>query len=194
MLDVKQIGMLDDIQFLAFLKMASDLSEQQIYKVFDLFDVNSSGDIDFNEFYLLTCMLVAIKDKQEKKFLFRHSRICFELLDTDNSKSISPREFETFGFLFNFGVHSIRQIFKEFDVSGDKELDYNEFRMFTFACIDRQRQLDKEKVERSLRRKKSQQTDQKMGEQDDEDDDAVPVVQDENSMLPADSPGQCIVS
>ena len=32
-----------------------------IYKVFDLFDVNHSGDIDLNEFYLLTCMLIAIK-------------------------------------------------------------------------------------------------------------------------------------
>lgn len=186
MLDVKQIGQLDDIQFLAYMKISTDLSEQQIYKVFDLFDVNHSGDIDFNEFYLLTCMLIAIKDKQEKQFLFRHSRICFELLDTDGSKSISPREFETFGFLFNFGSFSIRQIFKEFDVSGDKELDYNEFRMFTFACIDRQRQIDKEKAERTQRRKKQADAGEKVEESADQESEP-----DEN-VVPSQNP--CLLS
>ncbi len=39
----------------------------KIYKVFDLFDVNHSGDIDFNEFYLLTCMLIAIKVFKNKE-------------------------------------------------------------------------------------------------------------------------------
>lgn len=60
------------------------------------------------------------QDQQEKQFLFRHSKMCFDLLDTDYSRSISTREFETFGFLFNFTKSSIITIFKEFDVSGDK--------------------------------------------------------------------------
>ena len=39
----------------------------------------------------------------------------------------------------------------------DQELDYNEFRMFTFACIDRQRQIDKEKeVKRKKKHKQTQ--------------------------------------
>eukprot|EP00002_Diphylleia_rotans_P004537 TRINITY_DN1338_c0_g1_i7.p1 TRINITY_DN1338_c0_g1~~TRINITY_DN1338_c0_g1_i7.p1 ORF type:complete len:210 (-),score=58.16 TRINITY_DN1338_c0_g1_i7:386-1015(-) len=144
-MDVRNMEALDDIQFLSFMKMTTDLSENQIYNVFDMFDVDDSGSIEFDEFYLLFCMLVAIKDNEEKQFLFRHSRTCFELLDDDGSEAISLREFERFGFLFNFGQSSIKSIFKEFDVSGDKELDYNEFRMFTFACIDRERELEEEK-------------------------------------------------
>ena len=35
----------------------------------------------------------------------------------------------------------MRQIFNEFDVSGDQELDYQEFKMFAMACIDRQKEL-----------------------------------------------------
>ena len=44
----------------------------------------------------------------------------FELLDADGSNNISAEEFESFGFLFNFDGGAARQIFKEFDVSGDQ--------------------------------------------------------------------------
>ena len=39
-----------------------------------------------------------------------------------------------YGFLFNFTLRSIQDIFRlnseDFDVSGDEELDYKEFKMF----------------------------------------------------------------
>ena len=60
------------------------------------------------------------QDKQEKEFIFRHSRTVFELLDEDGSNDISAEEFESFGFLFNFQGRAVRQIFREFDVSGDQ--------------------------------------------------------------------------
>ena len=44
----------------------------------------------------------------------------FELLDEDGSSNISADEFENFGFLFNFDGGAVRQIFREFDVSGDQ--------------------------------------------------------------------------
>ena len=44
----------------------------------------------------------------------------FELLDEDGSGDISAEEFESFGFLFNFQGSAVRQIFKEFDISGDQ--------------------------------------------------------------------------
>lgn len=61
-----------------------------------------------------------VQDKQEKEFIFRHSRTVFELLDEDGSNDISAEEFESFGFLFNFQGRAVRQIFREFDVSGDQ--------------------------------------------------------------------------
>ena len=39
---------------------ATDLSHDQIYKVFDMLDVDRSGLIDFDEFYLLVCILISI--------------------------------------------------------------------------------------------------------------------------------------
>jgi|EP00161_Ancyromonas_sigmoides_P003270 Ca2+-binding EF-hand superfamily protein len=87
-------------------------------------------------------MLIAVKDGEEKRFLHYHSRTCFELLDQDGSKSVSSAEFLAFGFLFSFSKQTVNNIFKDFDISGDKELDYDEFRMFTLAAIDRQREID----------------------------------------------------
>ena len=45
------------------MKDATDLSRSQIYRVFDMLDVDGSGEMDFDEFYLLACILVAIKVK-----------------------------------------------------------------------------------------------------------------------------------
>lgn len=66
------------------------------------------------------CILSPVQDNQEKQFIFRHSRSVFELLDADGSNIVSAEEFESFGFLFNFEGRAVRQIFREFDVSGDQ--------------------------------------------------------------------------
>ena len=152
-LDIRQVGELDDIQFLSFLRDSTDLTQGQAYKVFDMFDVDDSGSIEFDEFYLICCMLIAIKDECEKEFLWRHCRTCFELLDEDGSDSVSIYEFETFGFMFNISKRASRMIFRDFDVDNSKELDYEEFRMFTLACIDKQQRIDEEKLQRTLTQK-----------------------------------------
>ena len=138
LLDIHGEFALNDVQFCAFAKSVSDLSETRIYKVFDLIDVDGSGSIDFNEFYLFLCILIAAQDGEEKRFIYRHSRTVFDLLDEDCSGNISAEEFENFGFLFNIQRRAIRQIFQEFDVSGDHFLDFSEFKMFAMECIDRQ--------------------------------------------------------
>lgn len=89
------------------------------------------------------------KDHEEKQFLWRHSRTCFELLDEDGSQAVSMEEFETFGFIFNISSRASHRIFKDFDVDNSKELDYEEFRMFTLACLDKQQEIEAEKNKRN---------------------------------------------
>ncbi|KAI3385451.1 hypothetical protein SNEBB_008782 [Seison nebaliae] len=141
-IDIHMRGGLNDIQFYAVLHHMTDLTRFQIEKVFDMLDVDGSGTIEFDEFYLLMSILIATRDEQEKQFIFRHSRTVFDLLDEDASESVSAEEFNSVGFMFNFQDKAIGGIFAEFDVSGDQELDYGEFKMFSMACIDRQRELD----------------------------------------------------
>ncbi|XP_071946780.1 EF-hand calcium-binding domain-containing protein 9-like [Antedon mediterranea] len=153
LLDVHDQMAINDIQFYTFMHHVTNLNKSRIYKVFDMLDVDGSGQIDFDEFYLLVCILISIQDKEEKQFIYRHSRTVFELLDEDGSQSISAEEFGTFGFLFNFYGDAVNEIFKHFDVSGDQALDYKEFKMFAMACIDRQNEIDRQKREKIEKQK-----------------------------------------
>ncbi|KAJ3415741.1 EF-hand calcium-binding domain-containing protein 9 [Chytridiales sp. JEL 0842] len=131
LLDWRGTGSLDDIQFNAFMIVATDLKERQIYKVFDIFDLDRSGSVEFDE------------DDQGKQFMYQHWRTCFEILDEDGGKTISMTEFSTLGFLFNFSPRAIKNIYAEFDITGNSELDYSEFRLFVLAAIEMQDKLDK---------------------------------------------------
>lgn len=44
----------------------------------------------------------------------------FDFLNEDASNAVSVDEFVNFGFLFNFREDAIKDIFKEFDLSGDQ--------------------------------------------------------------------------
>ena len=43
------------------MRTATDLSKEKIYGVFDMLDVDHSGLLDFDEFYLLICILIAVR-------------------------------------------------------------------------------------------------------------------------------------
>lgn len=50
----------------------------------------------------------------------KHSKTVFDLLDEDCSGTISVKELNKIGYLFNFGSKFIKKIFKEFDITGDE--------------------------------------------------------------------------
>lgn len=50
-----------DILFFQFMKRTTDMTQDMIYKIFDMLDFDGSGQIDFNEFYVIICILVAVK-------------------------------------------------------------------------------------------------------------------------------------
>ena len=78
------------------------------------------------------------------------------MMDEDGGGSISADEFGQYGFLFNLKEHSVRDIFFEFDVSGDEALDYKEFKFFALACIDKQKEMDRLKEEKLAKRHKEE--------------------------------------
>ena len=143
-LDFNSTKGLDDIQFCCFLTEATDLNHSQVSTIFDIFDLNRSGIVEFNAFYVLVCILVAMKDGKAKSFLYQHWRTCFELLDADGSKAVSRQEFTALGYLFGFSSEAVFLIFQEFDVSGNQELDVEEFRLFVCEAINVQQRLDTE--------------------------------------------------
>ncbi|CAG7837865.1 unnamed protein product [Allacma fusca] len=160
LLDLHGSKFLNDVIFGYYMKQTTDLESGEIGVVFRLLDVDGSGTMEFDEFYLLFCVMIACKlpmvpavsgrisrnpDQYEKEFVYRHSSSIFRLIDADNSGQISSHEFANMGMLFNFDKRSVMSIFNEFDISGDKNLDFSEFRLFTMACIDEQRIFDAQK-------------------------------------------------
>lgn len=52
------------------------------------------------------------------------------------------QEFTAFTYVFNISHDAAEQIFKDFDVDGSRDLDFEEFQMFLLACLDKQNELD----------------------------------------------------
>nr|XP_056703780.1 EF-hand calcium-binding domain-containing protein 9 [Euleptes europaea] len=146
LLDVHRKNALNDLQFYHFLRYVTDLSKDEIMLVFDLLDWDSKGEIGYDEFYMLVCIIMSHENHLEKQFMYRHSHLVFELLDMDGGHTIALAEFKATRFLFNIKEEDLSRIFKDFDISGDEQLNYKEFKMFTICCIDRQEKKEKEKL------------------------------------------------
>ena len=135
MLDIHNNCEMDDVQFRHWMKSVTNLEDKKIDLVYDMLDYDNSGFIEFPEFYLIVCILLALNENSVKRFIYRHSKIVFELMDADGGGTISADEFARYGFLFSLEEQSVQDIFFEFDVSGDENLDYKEFKMFAMACM-----------------------------------------------------------
>jgi hypothetical protein len=55
------ISIIADVQFLLFMKNITNLSTYEIEIIFNLLDIDHSGEIEFDEFYLVFCILIACK-------------------------------------------------------------------------------------------------------------------------------------
>ena len=157
MLDFRDNGKLDDVQFFHWMEEVSKFNRVNVETIYGMLDGDNNGYIEFEQFYLIVCILIALKDKQAKEFIARHSRLVFDLIDDDGSGNISVDEFKEYGFLFGLDDNNIRETFGEYDISGDKELDYAEFQMFTYACIETQKAQEQRRKDAIHHAKKRQQ-------------------------------------
>ncbi|KAM6249081.1 LOW QUALITY PROTEIN: EF-hand calcium-binding domain-containing protein 9 [Spheniscus humboldti] len=145
LLDVHK-NYLNNLQFYCFLRYVTDLNKEQITLLFNLLDQNARGRICFNEFYMVACILLSREvctlqvlelNHFEKQFIHQHTGPAFQLLDVDGDNMIDFNEFEATRFLFNI-KKELKKIFKDFDISGDEQRNYREFKMFAVFCIDKQ--------------------------------------------------------
>ena len=61
-----------------------------------MIDRQGRGDILWQDFYLVVAILISLKDRNEKQFIFRHSKIVFDLMDEDGGGTISADEFKVY--------------------------------------------------------------------------------------------------
>nr|XP_030685804.1 EF-hand calcium-binding domain-containing protein 9 isoform X2 [Globicephala melas] len=121
LLDVHRKKTLNDVLFYHFLHHVTDLKRNQITIVFNMLDWNAVGEIGFDQFYMLVCILLAQENHLEEQFIFRHSRPVFELLDLDGELKIGPSNFHMYNFLFKIKKQQLRDLYHDFDITGDCE-------------------------------------------------------------------------
>ncbi|KAK1804571.1 hypothetical protein P4O66_020052 [Electrophorus voltai] len=130
-----------DVQFYHFMRHVSDLGKEQIMMTFDLLDWSASGEISFEAFHLLACILLCCEYRVEREFMHHHSAHIFELLDTQGSGSIRRAELQAFGFLFNVTGNVLYRIIDELDIP--EILYYKEYKIFVMACAEMKAEANK---------------------------------------------------
>ena len=113
----------------------TNLTRDQIFRLFLLFDIDKSHCIDFNKFYLLSCILIAVKDGIEKSFIREHSRTIFTLLDHSQSGVVLMSEFSSIAFLFNLPQITIAEVMSDLTLTRHSELDIDQFQLAIMAII-----------------------------------------------------------
>ncbi|XP_019801541.1 EF-hand calcium-binding domain-containing protein 9 isoform X1 [Tursiops truncatus] len=143
LLDVHRKKTLNDVLFYHFLHHVTDLKRNQITIVFNMLDWNAVGEIGFDQFYMLVCILLAQENHLEEQFIFRHSRPVFELLDLDGELKIGPSNFHMYNFLFKIKKQQLRDLYHDFDITGDCRLNYKEFKLFTIFSMNKYQESQK---------------------------------------------------
>ncbi|KAM6150223.1 EF-hand calcium-binding domain-containing protein 9 [Erethizon dorsatum] len=137
LLDVHRKNTLNDVLFYHFLSYVTNLKSRQIKMVFDMLDWNAVGEIGFEEFYLLVCILLSHQNHLEEQFMYCHSRHVFRLLDINGEQRIGMSNFHTYRFLFNIKKEQLREFFHSFDYADDHHLNYKEFKIYTIFANDK---------------------------------------------------------
>ncbi|XP_004836437.1 EF-hand calcium-binding domain-containing protein 9 [Heterocephalus glaber] len=155
LLDVHRKNTLNDVLFYHFLHYVTNLKSRQIRMVFDMLDWNAVGEIGFEEFYLLVCILLSHQNHLEEQFMYCHSRHVFRLLDINGEQRIGTTNFHMYRFLFNIKREQLREFFHNFNITGD-HLNYKEFKIYTIFANDKAKEkqrMEREKVEKRKRLK-----------------------------------------
>ncbi|XP_036913614.1 EF-hand calcium-binding domain-containing protein 9 [Sturnira hondurensis] len=147
LLDVHRNNTLNDMLFYHFLHHVTDWNRRQIMSVFDMLDWEAAGEIGFDQFYVLVCILLAQQNHLEEQFIYRHSRPVFELLDLDGELKIGAENFRMYNFLFHIKKQEFRDFYRDLDITGDRRLNYKEFKLFTIFTMDKYQEKQKAEIE-----------------------------------------------
>ncbi|XP_059125187.1 EF-hand calcium-binding domain-containing protein 9 isoform X1 [Peromyscus eremicus] len=152
LLDAHRRNTLNDVLFFHFLHHVTNMKITQIKMIFDMLDWTAVGEIGFDQFYVLVCIVLSHQNHLEDQFMYRHSRPVFDLLDLDGELKIGASNFEMYRFLFNIKKQELRDLFHDFDITGDRLLNYKEFKLYTIFCTDKSTDRKKRRKEREEER------------------------------------------
>jgi Ca2+-binding EF-hand superfamily protein len=121
-IDLDNSGEIDYSELCMFFEVARSAF---VDAIFELADVNESGELDFDEFVGVVCMYACMSRDDIL-------RLCFGAFDLDNSGFIDEDEFMTLTEAISSGdptfPGSFKKALQQFDKNGDGRLSFSEFR------------------------------------------------------------------
>ncbi|KAM6055097.1 EF-hand calcium-binding domain-containing protein 9 [Theristicus caerulescens] len=139
LLDVHQKNYLNNLQFYCFLRYATSLTKDQIVLLFDSLDGNATRRPRFKRLSVVACTLPS-PERGTLRPRRRNRDPCPSSTPMDDM--IDFNQFEATRFLFNIQKEELKKIFKDFDISGDEQLNCRRFKMFAAFCIDKQQRKE----------------------------------------------------
>uniref|UniRef100_A0A667HJK8 EF-hand calcium binding domain 9 n=1 Tax=Lynx canadensis TaxID=61383 RepID=A0A667HJK8_LYNCA len=151
LLDVHHNNTLNDVLFYHFLHHVTNWKRRQIMIVFNMLDWNAMGEIGFDQFYMLVCILLA----QQVSNKIDHSRWLKFPLNADAEAGLNwCRQLPHVQLLFNIKKQELKELYHDFDITGDRRLNYKEFKLFTIFTMDKYQERQKAEKENEEKRKK----------------------------------------
>lgn len=108
----------------AMRSMGLNPTEEELHNLVTEVDVDGNGEIDFDEFCMVMKRMTTKKETADEEII----KSCFAVFDQDRNGIISEVEFKTvFREIGGFTEDKIDEVFREVDVAGNGQIDYEEF-------------------------------------------------------------------
>eukprot|EP01126_Amoeba_proteus_P041689 TRINITY_DN4494_c0_g1_i6.p1 TRINITY_DN4494_c0_g1~~TRINITY_DN4494_c0_g1_i6.p1 ORF type:complete len:211 (+),score=31.28 TRINITY_DN4494_c0_g1_i6:757-1389(+) len=135
---------MDENNVINFLRELTNLNDFEILDVFDIFDGNYTGFLNWKSFYTMLAAYTALASRQTVKFLYKHGPDMFMFLCHHTSSLLDFEQFTSLGFVLGIPEQSlIQSILKDFKVNDkrlrEQPIDEEHFTLYYYTTL---RKLD----------------------------------------------------
>eukprot|EP01116_Phalansterium_solitarium_P012284 TRINITY_DN28444_c0_g1_i1.p1 TRINITY_DN28444_c0_g1~~TRINITY_DN28444_c0_g1_i1.p1 ORF type:complete len:247 (-),score=35.49 TRINITY_DN28444_c0_g1_i1:82-822(-) len=120
---------------LQYLRKLTDFDDYVILEIFDLLDWQDSGLLAFNEFLMLTALIVAREAGLCVHFLEHYGQRMFDVLADPTTKEIEFSKYARIGFILGVSEYDVVKALKMFDMTASTRLSSEEFLRVSRALL-----------------------------------------------------------
>jgi len=133
---------LDENQFVAFMRNLTCFPDYRILEILDIFDINDSGAINWDDFFILVALFAALESKKCTQFFYKWKNKIFELLAHQGANTINFERFSRFGYVIGIPEEHMLLTLQELEIEKSRlnSINFEDFQLYYFAILEK---LDK---------------------------------------------------
>eukprot|EP01095_Lingulamoeba_sp_RSL-Kostka_P007685 TRINITY_DN2472_c0_g1_i1.p1 TRINITY_DN2472_c0_g1~~TRINITY_DN2472_c0_g1_i1.p1 ORF type:complete len:257 (-),score=58.72 TRINITY_DN2472_c0_g1_i1:105-875(-) len=123
-----------EAQFTIFMHELTDMGDPQIVTVFDIFDTQHKGILDFTSFFILFSLYCGLESGQTLLFLYQHYEILFEIIHHGKDE-LSWGDFAKFGYIIGLSEKELFSRLAFFNIDIFETITKEEFVMYYYVIL-----------------------------------------------------------